>query len=201
MSTRSCSADENEVPILHTANDYAVLMGQVQKLTETTLSKPPDSAISLNEQHNLRIALVKVKGLIGYRPDVYANYWIAGKCAYLLGDYPTAESFFYQGTEVPWKGDFDKKDYLDNMADTRYMLSKSYFQEKQYQKAADWALNAVRLHPDSADYRLAEAQAEIQLKHDDAARGILLEALQIDPNLAEARTLLHMIASDSKTKS
>lgn len=176
-------------------------MNDVQKLTEKTLAKPPDSAISLNEEHNLRVALVKVKGLIGFRPDVYANYWIAGKCAYLLGDYPTAETFFYQGSAVPWKGEFDKKDYLDNMADTRYMLSKCYFQEKQYQKAADWALNAVKLHPDSADYRLAEAQAEIQLKHDDAARGILIEALQINPNLAEARTLLHMIASDSKAKS
>jgi tetratricopeptide (TPR) repeat protein len=168
-------------------------MGDVQTLTLGPFQKNDSSSLNLKEQSDLRKAGVKVQALIGFKPEIYGNYFIAGKIAYLLEDYPTAVNDFNECVLHPWPVHTDKDFYIQTLSEARYLASRSLFNEGRFQDAADQAAIAVRFEPKSVEYRLAEARAEIQLHHDRTAIGILMDVLKMDPRNAEAKKMLAFI--------
>ena len=190
---RGWGNSEMEVPIIRTSDQYDALVIQVEKLSKAPLEKSDDASLTVQEEHDLRVAAIKVKGLIGFMPQRYSNYLLAGKISFLLQDYPTAQTYFYQCIEQPWTPDEDKTVYIQSYAETHYMLSKCLFLQHIYQKAADEAQMASRMEPMSDQYKLAEAEAEAQLGHDTAAAGILKDAYKINPNNTRVVALYNQI--------
>jgi tetratricopeptide (TPR) repeat protein len=131
---------------------------------------------------------------MAYQPTVYSNYFIAAKCEMLLGDNASAEGDFIRCLKCPNNNpEYDQVVYVDTCAEARYLLSKCYFHDGMYKPAAELALSAVKLHPDSALYRLQVARADVQLKQDKEAKSELTAALKIDPNLSEAKSLMTLL--------
>ena len=188
-----CQTSPDEVPVLRTDQDYADTMDEVQKLTIGPFQKNDSASITPKEQTDLRKAAVKIQALIGFKPDIYGNYFIAGKIAYLLEDYPTAINDFNECVIRPWPIHSDKDYYIQTLSEARYLASRSLFNVGRFQDAADQAAIAVRFEPKSVEYRLAEARAEIQLHHDHTAIGILNDVLKMDPGNEEARKLLAFV--------
>ncbi|HEY3782611.1 MAG TPA: hypothetical protein VGL56_16125 [Fimbriimonadaceae bacterium] len=190
---RGCSNSELDVPIVRTADQYDSLVKEVAKLSEGPLEKGDDAQLTAKEEHDLRVAAVKVKGLIGFMPQRYNNYLLAGKISYQLQDYPTAQTYFYQCVEQPWTPDLDKDVYIESLANAHYMISKCLFLQHIYLKAADEAQIASHYEPKSDQYKFAEAEAEAQLGHDKAAIGILKDAYRINSKNKEVQALYAQI--------
>lgn len=198
LVSRSCSADETQAPIIHTDLEYEQIMNDVKNLTLGPFTKPEDRDLTAQEEHNLRLAAIKMQGLIGFKPGLYKNYYIAGKIAFLLGDYPTAKIDFDKTVSCGWPTGTSQSDYIQMMAEGHYMQSRCMFlmapdqadPRTYYQLAADLAAEAVHTEPTSALYRMAEARAELQMGHDQTAQGLLLSVLNLDPNNTEARKML-----------
>ena len=193
LSLSGCGSSETEVPILHTDMDYDALNKEVKNLTLSAFTKPEDRSLTDEEEHNLKVAAIKVQGLIAYKPDMYSNYFIAAKIAYLLDDWQTAISYAQQCISREWPPGTSQTFYVQTLAEAKYLESRSWFNLHDYQKAADSAQYAVRLENKSVVYRLAEARAEAQMHHDKSAAGILKDVLKLDPRNTEAKKLLDLI--------
>jgi tetratricopeptide (TPR) repeat protein len=182
-----------EVPIIRTDDQYDKVVRDVEKLSKASLEKADDAPLTIQEEHDLRVAAIKVKGLIGFLPQRYNNYLLAGRISFLLQDYPTAQVYFYQCLQQPWTPDLDKDVYIESLANAHYMISKCLFLQHIYQKAADEAQIASRYEPQSDQYKFAEAEAEAQLGHDKAAIGILKDAYKINPKNTRIQALYAQI--------
>jgi len=188
-----CSSDQNEVPVLHTDLDYENLNTEVKQLTLSAFQKPEDHSLTPAEEQNLKKARVKVQGLIAYKPELYSNYFIAAKAAYLVGDYTTAIQYVQQCVGIGFPSGTSPTFYEQTVAEAKYIESRSWFNLHEYQRAADAAAIAARIEPKSVLYRMAEARAEFQMGHDTTTTGILKEVLKLDPRNTEAQKLMDLL--------
>jgi len=190
---RGTSAGENEVPVMHTDLDYESVSKEVEKMTFPIYARSLDRPLSADEEQTLKKALIKMQGLIAYRPDMYNNYFNAAKAYHLLGDYQTAIKYAQTASSIGFPSGSPTTEYLQNCAAAKYIESRAWFNLRDYQKAADAGAQAVHFDSHGLNYRIAEARAEIQMGHDNSALGILNDVLKIDPSNTDARNLIEFV--------
>jgi len=193
---RGGSGAIDAVPVIRTQAEYDNYVIEAQKLSQEPMKKfDAGEPLSEVEKKDLQQALFLFEGMAAFDPtgpNSYLPFFASGKINHTLGNYQRSLENFQQCISVaPTRGkptkltpDISEDDrvLLMTIAEARYLASLCYFELRDFGDAAHQANLANQIVPNSANYRVAEARAELEIGNEMKAVQLIAEALYIDPN-------------------
>jgi tetratricopeptide (TPR) repeat protein len=184
----------DSIPVIRTNDQYEDVLKDAQAHSEKEFARfDGGNELSSSEKDNVRHAALDFEGAIAYEPEKYTNYFGAGKCYYVLGDYNRALDRLAQcmlkQNPIGESNDY----YIQTLSEAHYLSSLILFEQHRYDLAARDAEIAANYVPQSALYPLAQARAELQLGHEDKARHLVEQALNKDPQNPGANQLARFL--------
>jgi tetratricopeptide (TPR) repeat protein len=181
-------------PLIETEIEYADIVEEVRGLTEEPL-KRFDSGTSLSEgeRQRLRRAIRLIQGLINYKPEHFANYFLMGKVLQSLGDDSGAIQRF-QACVALIEPKTEVEEFKRTRAEAHYLSANSLQRIGGYEQAESEAQAALGYYPDNPNFLAAAAAAKIQLGMSKLpeAKKLLEKALSVDPLHGRSRQLLRL---------
>ena len=200
-------ADLNEAlkqpqPAVQNKGNIDLVLKYYDKLNEVErLSKPIYEKADRNEplteddKIKLKEALVIFKALHEFRPTAFTLPFALGKGHQILGDDEMALQYFRQ-TEAQLLGSPGALEKA-TLAEARYLSVDSLIRLGETEAALEAAKLAVDFNGRSANYYVALASAQLQLKRRPEAKKSLESALRIDPHNARAIRLGQLLLADN----
>lgn len=184
-----------EVPTIRTPAEADNYLIQAEKISKEALEKSSrDEPLSSAEQDNVKEALAYFEGLIAYDPSRYQPYFGAGKLAYALGEWQKSLEYMQQSIRLaPPPSKTPPVELVTTIAEAHYVSSRSLFFLQRFDEAAAAANLARTLVKASPDYLIAEASALLEMRKEDEARILVLEALSLDAEHARAKQLAKLL--------
>jgi len=184
----------NAVPVYHSEVEYVAAAKQFEALTSKSFDKVDhNQALSDPEKEKLREGTVVIEAMIGYHPEIYANYYLAGKIHYALGEYNEALSRFNECVGTMKRPEDDQEYYTQTLSDAHYLASLCYFNLQKFRQAADQAQLAVQYEPKAPLYLIAESSANLQLGNEKTALALIKRALELDPKNERALQIYRLL--------
>lgn len=188
-------ARQIKTPVIRTSAESNDYLERARKLSEKLVMKfDAGDTLTAQELDDVREAAAYWSGIKSFDPTQYGPYYGEGKLRFMMGDYQDAFSLMVQCINLappPTKPPAPPPplEAIQTVADAHYIASQCLMNLQRYGEAAEAASLAVSLAPDSPDYLVAEARAQLQLGKSDAATALVVRALQIDINHRGATTL------------
>jgi tetratricopeptide (TPR) repeat protein len=184
-----------QVPTIRTPAEADNYLIEAEKISKAALEKSGrDEALTSAEQDNVKEALAYFEGLIAYDPARYQPYFGAGKLAYALGDWQKSLEYMQQAIRLaPPPSKTPPVELVTMIAEAHYVSSRSLFFLQKFDEAAAAAGLARTLVKASPDYLIAEASALLEMKREDDARILVLEALSLDAEHPRAKQLAKLL--------
>lgn len=184
------SKGEPTIPVVRTPQDFDRVSKEAQRLSESLVAKyDAGQALTEEEKRKLKQAAYDYEGMFGYEPERYPSTFLAGKIYYILENDEKAMFWLATCIQTPDLPGGDPDTYVQTLSEAHYLRSLVYFKQKHYKEASDEAALAVKYVPLSANYLVAQADAELQLGNLEAAKQLLQQALTLDPLNSKARPL------------
>lgn len=187
-------------PVIRTSAESNDYLAKAEKLSLKLIEKQAQGeTLTEAEKDDLREAANIFKGIIAFEPRRFAPYYGEGRIRYALGDYQAAVDLMFQCIQLaPPPKPKPPIEVVQMVADAHYISSRSLFFLKRYETAARAAELALTLAPSSPDYAVAWAAAELELKNETKAEGLVMQALLLDPGHKEALRLAKFLNMDLK---
>lgn len=191
-------ASEPENPQAMSQQTYLSSIAHAEELSRRPFERF-DRGVPLSEDDlkKVREAKAVFQKLIAARPQVFANYFGAGKALQIMGEHEQAAAHFQKCLErIPSSESSPEVEALG--AEAFYLRSVSLEILQRYTEAFDCAITACSMQPENPNYWAQSASVRIQAGDTKNAASDLQRALDIDPNHPRARQLKALLnASDS----
>lgn len=197
-----CQQDsEAGPPIIRTHRDYAETSNRVADLaTDLIVLSAQGTKLTDDQVARLREAKRLAEGLIGFDPKSFPGYYLLAKLHRALGERKEADTNYLLAFQrIPTKD--ISVDGLAAAADLYYDYATFLFEDGQYQDAHAYAVQAVQMAPENADYLATAASVKIELRKTAEAKDLVDKALKINSRQGLAlrlRRLLEMSSTPSR---
>lgn len=186
---------EIKVPVIRTSDEANQYLSKAEKLSVAPLEKLAQGLpITDPERNDLREAANYLHGVIGFERTNFPPYLAEARIRLALGDYEDAFSLVQQCIQLaPPPSPPPSVTVVQIIAEAHYVSSQCLFFNGRFEEAREAAKLAVALAPNSPDYLIAGASAELELKHEGRAKGLVQEALALDPKHKRALGLAKLL--------
>lgn len=186
---------EIKVPVIRTSDEANEYLRKAEKLSVPILEKVArGGSVTDPERNDLREAANYLHGVIGFERTHYPPYVAEAKIRLVLGEYDPAYALAQQCIQLaPPPKPSPGPEVVALIAESHYISSRALFFKNRYAEAMEAAKLAVTLAPNSPDYIVAGAAAELELKNEAVAAGLIQDALALDPEHKEARGMAKLL--------
>jgi tetratricopeptide (TPR) repeat protein len=200
LTTASCSRPSSEPLLIQSSSEYQDVLNEVERLTKGPLEKYDlEEKLEDAEKKDLRTAIQKVEGLVAFRPNNFANYFLLGKIYQALDEHEAALTNFRESIDLIAENASDQKMEVV-YADAYALRSRSLERMGVYEEAESDIKKALTIYPDGPDYLAQLASVEIQLGKLTDARFHLARATSLFPDHARSLRLIKLIDAAEKDK-
>ena len=193
---------EIKVPVIRTSDEANQYLQKAEKLSVGPLEKlSKGDPITDPERNDLREAANYLHGVIGFERTNFPAYLAEARIRLELGDYDDAYSLAQQCIQLaPPPNPAPPVSVVQVVAEAHYVSSRCLFFRGRFEDAREAAKLAVALAPNSPTYLIAGASAELELKHEKTAKGLVQEALVLDPHNKAALRLAKLLNLEISAK-
>lgn len=182
------------VPVIRSGSEYTDELGQIEKLTRAPLEKfDTGEPLTEIEKADLKTAEIKLKGLISFRPETFALYFLQGRIDQVQGEHDKAIDQYRMAVERMWN--LKNPDVVATLGETYYRASQSAVMIGNLPMAAAQIDDALKNSPENPIYLTQHAGILLQMEDRKGAEAALDRALKIDPEYERAKDLKKLIAA------
>ncbi len=188
VAGRQPTGEEDRYKIL-TGEQFDAALAKVRDLTQDPILKF-DEGRKLTEKQvdDLKEGAKKIQQLIAFEPTNFVPYVMLAKSQRALGQAEEAARNYQQALLLLPK-EIKDQDTLWTAAEVNYDLGTHYYENGEYKKAEQYALEAVQMINTHPKYLVGLAAIQAQLGKFKDARTLLDSAMQIDPDNEFSKSL------------